>query len=217
MENNLIDRQAAINALDGNVIVTSRESAQAVMDYIRGCADRIRSLPSAQPDLDSAYTEGYTQAEAKYRALWDEMQATIKAKAFGKRKGLIHTADIDAMPTIEPEPIKEELLPDGTLHLFTDTDLSKVDRVLVSQNGTQFGDLYYADGDPKFGMWIPVDSYSAFGGDEVMWEIHGNPIAFYYCSECKEHAYAGEDGESLLTTYCPHCGARMVQEGEDNE
>lgn len=25
----------------------------------------------------------------------------LKAKAFGKRKGLIHTADIDAMPTIE--------------------------------------------------------------------------------------------------------------------
>ena len=44
----LIDRQAAINALDGNIIVTSRESAQVVMDYIRGCADRIRSLPSAQ-------------------------------------------------------------------------------------------------------------------------------------------------------------------------
>ena len=45
-----IDRQAAIDALGGNVIVTSRESAKAVMDYIRGCADRIRSLPSAQPD-----------------------------------------------------------------------------------------------------------------------------------------------------------------------
>lgn len=110
----------------------------------------------------------------------------------------------------------EELLPDGTLHLFTDTDLSKVDRVWVSQNGTHFGDLYYADGEPKFGVWIPVDSYSAFGGDEAMWEAHGNPIAFYYCSECKEHAYAGEDGESLLTTYCPNCGCHMLQEGEDN-
>lgn len=101
MESSLISRQDAIDALDGNVIVTSKESAQAVMDYIRGCADRIRSLPSAQPDLDSAYTEGYTAAESKYRAIFDEMQATIKAKAFGKRKGLIHTADIDAMPTIE--------------------------------------------------------------------------------------------------------------------
>jgi hypothetical protein len=63
--------------------------------------------------------------------------------------------------------------------------------------------------EPKTGRWIPVDSFSAYGGDEVAWEAHGNPIAFYYCSECKEHAYAGEDGESLLTDFCPHCGAKM--------
>lgn len=55
--NDLISRQAAIDALGGNDIVTSRESAQAVMDYIRGCADRIRSLPSAQPDLDEWCTD----------------------------------------------------------------------------------------------------------------------------------------------------------------
>lgn len=69
----------------------------------------------------------------------------------------------------------------------------------------------------KTGKWIPVDSYSAFGGDEVMWEAHGNPIAFYYCSECKEHAYAGEDGESLLTTYCPNCGADMRGDSNDRQ
>ena len=61
----------------------------------------------------------------------------------------------------------------------------------------------------KKGRWIPVDSYSAFGGDEATWMAHGNPVAFYYCSECKEQAYAGEDGESLLTDYCPNCGADM--------
>lgn len=61
---------------------------------------------------------------------------------------------------------------------------------------------------PK-GRWIPVDSYSAFGGDEATWMAHGNPVAFYYCSECKEQAYAGEDGESLITDYCPNCGAKM--------
>ena len=27
----------------------------------------------------------------------------LKEKAFGKRSGLIHTSDIDAMPTIEPK------------------------------------------------------------------------------------------------------------------
>ena len=52
-----------------------------------------------------------------------------------------------ALPSAQPERKAEELLPDGTLHLFTDTDLSKVNRVLVSQNGTHYGDLYYADED----------------------------------------------------------------------
>ena len=61
----------------------------------------------------------------------------------------------------------------------------------------------------KKGRWIPVDSHSAFGGDEATWMAHGNPVAFYYCSECKEEAYAGEDGEPLLTDYCPNCGADM--------
>ncbi len=69
---------------------------------------------------------------------------------------------------------------------------------------------------PK-GEWIPVDSYSAFGGDEATWMAHGNPVAFYYCSECKEQAYAGEDGEPLITDYCPNCGADMrgEQDGVD--
>lgn len=61
----------------------------------------------------------------------------------------------------------------------------------------------------KKGKWIPVDSYTAFGGDKVTWMAHGNPIAFYYCSECGSHAYAGEDGEDLLTKFCPDCGADM--------
>lgn len=61
----------------------------------------------------------------------------------------------------------------------------------------------------KRGKWIPVDSYSAFGGDETTWMAHGNPVAFYYCSECKQQTYAGEDGESLITDYCPNCGVDM--------
>lgn len=67
----------------------------------------------------------------------------------------------------------------------------------------------------KKGKWIPVDSFSAFGGDEAMWMAHGNPVAFYYCSECKEQAYAGEDGESLLTDFCPSCGADMRGESDE--
>lgn len=66
-----------------------------------------------------------------------------------------------------------------------------------------------AEPERKKGHWVPVDSLSAFGGDESAWISRGNPIAFYYCSECKEQAYAGEDGESLLTDFCPDCGADM--------
>ena len=63
----------------------------------------------------------------------------------------------------------------------------------------------------RTGKWIPVDSYSAFGGDEATWMAHGNPIAFFYCSECKEQTYADENGDSILSNYCPHCGARMEE------
>jgi len=62
------------------------------------------------------------------------------------------------------------------------------------------------------GSWIPVDSYSAFGGDEATWEAHGNPIAYHYCSKCKNQVNVNEFGEELLTDYCPYCGARMKGE-----
>lgn len=66
----------------------------------------------------------------------------------------------------------------------------------------------------KTGKWIPVDSFSAYGGDQIMWEIRGNPVAFHYCSECREQAYANEDGDEILSEFCPCCGARMVGEEE---
>ena len=62
---------------------------------------------------------------------------------------------------------------------------------------------------PKKGKWIPIDSFSAYGGDEETWEAQGNPVAFYYCSECKEQNYLDECGDFLLTNYCPNCGADM--------
>ena len=62
----------------------------------------------------------------------------------------------------------------------------------------------------KTGRWIPVPAYEACGGDYETWQAHGNPVAFYYCSECKEQAGLSETGEDLTTKYCPRCGARMV-------
>ena len=78
----------------------------------------------------------------------------------------------------------------------------------------QLKDLPSAQPEQKKGEWIPVDSFSAFGGDESMWMAHGNPVAFYYCSNCKEQAYTGEDGQSLITDFCPFCGADLRGEQE---
>ena len=65
------------------------------------------------------------------------------------------------------------------------------------------------------GEWIAVSSYDAFGGDEATWMAHGNPIAFHYCSECKEQTRIDGFGEEILSNYCPNCGCRM--KGADDE
>jgi hypothetical protein len=69
--------------------------------------------------------------------------------------------------------------------------------------------------DRSQGEWIAVSSYDAFGGSEELWNAHGNPTAFHYCSKCKAQSYVNEFGEELLTDYCPNCGARM--KGADDE
>lgn len=48
----LINRQAAIDALDGEIIVTGRENAEAVRGYANLALDRIKRLPSSQPEAD---------------------------------------------------------------------------------------------------------------------------------------------------------------------
>lgn len=68
---------------------------------------------------------------------------------------------------------------------------------------------------PKRGEWIPIDSYTACGGDEATWEAHGNPIAYWYCSECKEQNYVDEFGMDLLTKFCPHCGADLRGDSDE--
>lgn len=59
------------------------------------------------------------------------------------------------------------------------------------------------------GHWIAVDSYTAFGGDYATWMAHGNPIAYHYCSNCKQQARADEEGKDILSDFCPDCGADM--------
>ena len=44
----LISRQAAIDALDGNFKVTGRENAETIRDYLNGVNKKLRELPSAE-------------------------------------------------------------------------------------------------------------------------------------------------------------------------
>lgn len=46
-----IDRQAAIDALDGEITVTGKANAEAVRGYVNLVADRIKRLPSAEIEL----------------------------------------------------------------------------------------------------------------------------------------------------------------------
>ena len=46
-----IDRQAAIDALDGEITVTGSANAEAVRGYVRLVADRLKRLPSVQPEI----------------------------------------------------------------------------------------------------------------------------------------------------------------------
>ena len=68
----------------------------------------------------------------------------------------------------------------------------------------------------KHGRWLAVSSYDAFGGDYATWCSHGNPVAYWYCSECKEEADVDIEGEYILSDFCPHCGARMGR-GDDDD
>ena len=44
----LISRQAAIDALDGELTITGRENAKTIRDYINGVDKKLRELPSAE-------------------------------------------------------------------------------------------------------------------------------------------------------------------------
>lgn len=58
-----ISRQAAIEALDGEIEITGRTNAEAVKGYVRLVKDRLERLPSAQPEIirckDCKFSKAY--------------------------------------------------------------------------------------------------------------------------------------------------------------
>lgn len=46
--NDCVYRQAAIDALDGEVVVTGKTNAKAVKEYIQEVSDKLKAIPSAE-------------------------------------------------------------------------------------------------------------------------------------------------------------------------
>ena len=75
----LISRQAAIDALDGEIEITGRTNAKAVKGYVRLVKDRLERLPSAQPEIirckDCIYYDPPHVENNGVRYEYDEMPA----------------------------------------------------------------------------------------------------------------------------------------------
>ena len=78
--NDLIDRQAAINALDDEITITGKSNAYAVMDYVKRAKRKLENLPSAQSDCkkgnwiygeDEYGIDGYHCDKCGFFVPWD--------------------------------------------------------------------------------------------------------------------------------------------------
>ncbi len=112
-------------------------------------------------------------------------------------------------PTIEPEML---LIPKEVSATDIDklTEMIKGSLLQAYPNDAMFTAV-------RHGQWIAVSCFDACGGDEEAWMAHGNPIAYHYCSECKNETYLNEEGKEILSDYCPFCGADMREGGANND
>ena len=62
----LISRQAALDALNGGFTVTGRENAEVIMDFLNGVCKKLRDLPSAERRGRWIYKEAYKDAHFGY-------------------------------------------------------------------------------------------------------------------------------------------------------
>lgn len=76
-------------------------------------------------------------------------------------------------------------------------------------------DFSVVESEQKKGEWVGVKEYCDHLNEEAEREGKGNrytPSGMnirVYCNKCWKP-------NDRRTTYCPHCGVRLVQEGEDN-
>ena len=59
------------------------------------------------------------------------------------------------------------------------------------------------------GLWMPVYESEMTGWEPAV--AGRDPIGGYICSACKEEAVYDCNDKFVLSNYCPHCGARMIE------
>lgn len=73
-----IERQAAIDALDGEITVTGRANAEAVRGYANLVADRLKRLPSAQPEPIKINIEDFNKEDwERLKKEWGNTPITV--------------------------------------------------------------------------------------------------------------------------------------------
>ena len=78
MSKDTIYRQDAIDALDGEITVTGRANAEAVRGYARLVADRLKRLPSAQPEPIKINIEDYNKEDwERFKKEWGNTPITV--------------------------------------------------------------------------------------------------------------------------------------------
>lgn len=86
-----------------------------------------------------------------------------------------------------------------------------IEDVLDSVCSTQYTEI---EAEPvKHGMWLPLTMSEATGYDPTL--SGDDPVMTHYCSYCSTECYADENGEDILSVYCPRCGAKMDERSEE--
>ena len=104
-----ISRQAAIDALDGIIVVGGRNNAVRMMRYIEAVRDRLKQLPSAQPvDKDIHVPCNDTISRAAAIDAIEEMQMPIMRSMFSEEqfvfKGMSEALQaIKDLPSAQPD------------------------------------------------------------------------------------------------------------------
>ena len=80
MKDDLISRQVFDKFLKDAEEEAIKKRKYVFASALNTISGNLRDFPSAQPDLESAYQEGYTAAESKYRAMMDEQPEIIRCK-----------------------------------------------------------------------------------------------------------------------------------------